>query len=299
MTELAGTASADDTDGFFGLVVGLYAAAVAAPAVAIGVALAWTTDPGALFVALLGSLTLVAGVVGRVGRRETVAVRLGATRWVWAAVVPPLGYLASLLAWDALLGGSPPGSVAGLALVGALAGLAAGIGLVTASHNRHAKALLADSPPIVAFSARAPERDRTLGKWAAGSMLVVSAAGFVAGILLHADLLQSLFQILFPIAAGFYGSLNERELRVSSAGLVTGSPVHKRLVPWKTFESYDVTDEAIVVRRAGWSAWGLRDVRRDATEVEDAEAVASALGEFLPRHERPGRCDPVRATRYG
>ncbi|UPV73143.1 hypothetical protein M0R89_11350 [Halorussus limi] len=276
---------ADATDGFFGLVVGLYAAAVAAPAVAIGVALAWTTDPGALFAVLLGPGTLVAAVVGWVGRRETVAVRLGATRWVWAAVALPFANLAALFGADLAGAEAPLGPVVGLALVGALAGLITSIGLVTASHNRHAKALLADAPPVVEFSARGPARDRRRAKWAAGSLLVVSSAGFVAGILLEFDLLQSLFQILFPIAAGFYGSLNERELRISPAGLVTGSPVHKRLLSWSTFESYDVTDEVLVVRRAGWSLWGLRDVRRDATEIEDPEAVAAALGEFLPRRE--------------
>jgi hypothetical protein len=285
MTELSHAGSSEDTDDFYGFVVGLYAATVAAPAVAIGVALAWTTDPGVLFFALLGSLTLVAGVVGWVGRRESLAVRLGGSRWVWAAIVLPFVNLVGLFVADLAGVETPLGSAAGVAFVGAVAGLLTSIGLVAASHNRHAKALLADAPPLAAFSARAPARDRRRAKWTAGGLLAVSAACLVAGILLQSDLLQLVFQLVAPMTAGFYGTTTAREIRVSSAGLVSGSPVHKHLVPWSNFESYDVTDEEIVVRRAGWSAWGLRDVRRDATEVEAPEEVTAALGEFLPRRE--------------
>ncbi|WP_135851787.1 hypothetical protein [Halorussus salinus] len=285
MTEPSHAVSSDDTDDFYGFVVGLYAATVAAPAVAIGVALVWTTDPGVLFFALLGSLTLVSGVLGRVGRRESLAVRLGGTRWIWAAIALPFANLVGLFVADLAGVEAPLGSAAGVALVGAVAGLFASIGLVAASHNRHAKALLADAPPTVEFSARAPARDRRRAKWVAGGLLAVSVVCLVAGILLQSDLLQLVFQLVAPMTAGFYGSTTAREIRVSSAGLVSGSPVHKHLVPWSNFESYDVTDDAIVVRRAGWSAWGLRDVRRDATEVEDPEEVAAALDRFLPRRE--------------
>jgi hypothetical protein len=98
-----GADAAEATDEFFGFIAGLYAAAVASPAVAA------TTDPGALFFVLLGSVVLVTGVVGWLGRRESLAVGLGATRWVWVAVALPLGYLAALFAAGVVRGGTPPG----------------------------------------------------------------------------------------------------------------------------------------------------------------------------------------------
>ncbi|WP_128477684.1 hypothetical protein [Halorussus pelagicus] len=275
----------DGTEGFFGFVVGLYAAAVAVPAVTIAFELAATPSPGTLFFVLLGSTVLVAYVVGLFGRRESLAVRLGGTRSVWAALVPPLGYLVALFVSEVVRGEAPPGAVAGVAFAGALAGLVAGLGLIVASHNRYVKARLADAPVDVAFSARAPKRDRTRIKWTVVALFVGGVLCFVGEILLHFDPLRWLFQLLVPMAAGLYGGTTEREIRISSAGLIAGSPAHKQLRPWSEFESYDVADDAVVVRRAGWSPWGLRDVRRDASDVEDPEAVADALGRFLPRHE--------------
>lgn len=274
---------ADGTDGFFGFVVGLYAAAVVAPAVTVVVAASTTTAPGALFAALLGTAAVVAGIAGWFGRRRSVAVRLGATRWVWAAMGIPLAYFGVLFAADPTRGAVLPEPVAWVALIGALAGLFTGLGLVTAAHNRHAKAVLADAPPEVEFAARAPERDRTLAKRAAGGLVAVGALGSAAEVLLAFDWFEWLTGMFVGLAASLAGMTNRRETRVSAAGLVAGTPTHERLLPWSAFESYDVTDDAIVVRRAGWSAWGLRDVRRDPADVDDPEAVADALGEFLPR----------------
>ncbi|NEU57430.1 hypothetical protein [Halorussus sp. MSC15.2] len=271
-------------DGFFGFVVGLYAAALVTPAVLVGVALWATTEPGVMFFVLLGTAVVVAGAVGRVARRESLAVRLGATRWVWAAIVVPLAYVSLPLVAD-LAGNTLPDPVGSVAILAAMFGLVGGIGLVAASHNRHAKAVLRDAPAAVEFEARAPERDRARAKRAAGGLFVAGTLGFVAGIHLDLDPLRWLFQILVPTAAGLYGATNEREVRVSEVGLVTGSPVHKRLRPWSAYESYDVTETAIVVRRAGWSPWGVRDVRRDPDDVDDPEAVAAALDRFLPLRE--------------
>lgn len=270
------------TDGFFGLVAGLYAAALVAPAVAIGVALRFSAAPGVLFFTLLGSTVVVAGAVGWPARRTALAVWLGQSPRMWTPLVLPFGYFGAL-ALPVLAGGeAPSGPVAALAVVGALAGVLVGAGLSTAARNRHAKAVLADAEELARFSASAPERDRRVGKWAFGGLLAVSVVGFGVSVVTGIEPLRWLFQIVTPLGASLFGMTTERRVAVTDAGLLVGNAVSKGVRPWSDFESYSVTEEAIVVRRAGWSARGLRDVRRDASEV-DREAVAAALGEFLPR----------------
>jgi hypothetical protein len=275
----------DGTDGFFGFVVGLYTAALVTPAVAIVVALGATTDPGVLFFTLLGTAVAVAGSVGLVARRESLAVRLGDSRWIWAAMGLPFLYFVGLFGLGVVRGEKPPSVVAGLAIVGALAGFIASIGFVAASHNRHTKAMTADAKELVRFTAPAPNRDRQVVEKVVIGLFAAGILGFIVGAAIGFDPLRWLFQMLVPMAAGLWGATTDRKIEVSDAGLVTGSPVHRRLRPWSAFESYDVTDEAIVIRRTGWSAWGLRDIRRDPNSVEDPEAVAAALGEFLPRRK--------------
>jgi hypothetical protein len=80
-----------DSDPFFGFLAGLYAAALAAPAVAIGVALLATADAGVLFFTLLATTVAVVAGVGWIASRRSIAVRLGGTRWSWLAVVLPFG----------------------------------------------------------------------------------------------------------------------------------------------------------------------------------------------------------------
>ena len=277
-----GDSTASDTDAFFGFLAGLYASALAAPAVAIAVALLVSSDPGVLYFALLGTVVVVSAVVGWVARRESLAVRLGATRWVWTAMALPFGHF-GLLAAVASRPGDAPRSVGGLALVGALAGFVVGVGLVVAAHNRHAKAVLADAEELANFTAPAPERDRRIAMWVVGGLFAVGILGFAGSVLLDFPPLRWLLQILVPTGAVLYGTTSPREVTVSDAGLVVGNPVSKRFSPWSAYESYAVTEESIVLTRARWSLWGLRDLRRDASEVENLETVSSALGKFLPR----------------
>lgn len=272
----------DETDGVFGLAAGLYAAALAAPAVAIGAALEATADPGVLFFALLGTVAVVGVAVGWPARRTGLAVRLGRRPLTWAPLVVPFGYFGVLVLADSSRGGDPPSAVAGLAVVGALAGVLAGACLAVAARNRHARAALADAEVLARFSAAAPERDRRAAKRTFAGLLAVSVVGFGASVAADAPPLRWLFQIATPLGASLFGATTERRVAVTEAGLVVGNAVSRGVRPWDQFESYAVTGEAIVVRRKGWSARGLRDVRRDATEVEDPDAVAAALGEFLP-----------------
>ncbi len=194
----------------------------------------------------------------------------------------PFLYFAGLFGAGVVRGEDPPGVVAGLAIVGALAGFLTSIGFVAASHNRHTKAMTADAEELVRFTAPAPNRDRRVVERVVAGLFVAGALGFAVGAAIGFDPLRWLFQMLVPMAPGLWGSTTDRNVVVSDAGVVTGNPAYKRFRPWSAFESYDVTDDAIVVRRAGWSAWGLRDLRRDPEAVDDSEEVAAALGKFFP-----------------
>ncbi|NHN57908.1 MULTISPECIES: hypothetical protein [Halorussus] len=272
----------DGTDSFFGFLVGLYAAALAAPAATIGVALAATTDAPVLFGTFLvvGVVAVAAGA--RVGGRRAIAVRLGDTRWSWLAPLAGLAYLGVLLAV-----GDGPGSTAvvWLSLLGALGGCLVGAGLVFAGHNRHAKAVLAESARVVEFSARGPARDRKRVHWAVGALMLGGMVGLAATVALERPSLRWVFHLLVAAGAGLVGVTTERTFAVADAGVRIGTPVHKRVRPWARFESYSLTDDALVLHHGGWSAWGLRDVRRDPADVDDLDAVAAVLDEHLPRKE--------------
>lgn len=270
-------------DGFFGFLVGLYAAALVAPAVTVGVALGVTTDPGALYLTLLGAAVVTTAAVGYLGRSERLAVRLGRTRWVWTAVVVPFGYGALLLL--AAVEGAPSAAVA-VSMLGTIGGAFVGTGLAVAAHNRHAKAAVADAEEYARFDARRPERERTLVTSAVVLLMGGGMAGFLASFVVELEPLRWLFYLAIGGGTALTGANAERTVAVTDAGLLVGNPLHKRLRPWSAFESYSLTDDALVVHRAEWSPWGVRDVRCDPAEVESLDAVADALAAVLPGRER-------------
>lgn len=276
------TDGTDETDGFFGFVAGLYVAALVAPAIAIGVALRVTTDPGTLYLTLLGSVTTVAVGVGWTTRRESLAVYLGGNRWAWTAIVVPFAYLVALLSVFST-GSDLPEVVSGLAFLGAISGTLIGLGLVVAIHNRYSKAVLRDAEEYARWTARAPERDRRIARGGAVAVFVLGVSGFVASAILGFAPLRWAANVLVPTAVGFLGATDERTLAASDAGLVVKRPLHRRIRPWSDYESYSVSDDALVVHRAGWSAWGLRDVRCGVHDVDDVGNVEAALAEFLLR----------------
>lgn len=271
--------SGDGVDRFFGFLVGLYAAALAAPVTTVGVALAVTADAAALFATFLCVTVAVVAGVAVVARRESVAVRLGGTRWSWLV---PLGGAVHVAVLLAASGGPVSGAVVGVSMLGALATVVTGFGLVCAAHNRHARDVVAGSTRCVEFSARGPERDRRLTNWAVGALMLGGMAGLAASVAFDVESTRWLFHLLVGAGAGLMGASVERTFVVTDAGLRVGTPVHKRIRPWAAFEGYSLTDDALVLHRAGWSAWGLRDVRRDPDEIEDLSAVAATLDEFLP-----------------
>jgi len=276
--------SLDGTDEFFGFLVGLYAAVLVAPTTVAAVALGVTTDGATLYPVMLGSVAATVTVVGYLARSERLAVRLGSTPWVWLATVVPAGYAVTLVV--GVSNGGVPAGVLGVSMLAVLAGVFVGMGLAVAARNRHAKAVVSAAEEYARFEARGPERDRRVAKWTVGLLLVGGMVGFATSVLVPGlEAFRWLFNLSIAGGAGLNGALAERTVAVTDAGLLTGNPVVKRVRPWSAFESYEVTDDAVVVRHAGWSAWGLRDVRRDRADVADVAAVEAALGRALPRRE--------------
>ncbi|WP_132057507.1 hypothetical protein [Halorussus amylolyticus] len=275
-------ATTESTDAFFGLLAGLYVAALVVPAVTLGLAVGVTTDAAALFFAVLGTTVGVTAAVGWVARDESLAVRLGSTRWVWLAPIVGFGFGAALM-FGSIGGGVGSSASVGVAMLGMLAGAAVGTGLAVAAQNRHVKAVLADAEESARFRARGPERDRRITNWAVVVLMGGGMIGLLVSFATEYGSLQWLFNLLVPLGAGLIGATTERTFAVTDAGLLVAMPVHKRIVSWSAFDSYSVTDDALVLHRAGWSARGLRDVRRDLDEIEDLDGVTAALDEHLPR----------------
>lgn len=267
------------TDGVFGFIAGLYAAALAAPAVAILASFGLTDDPATLFFSFLGSAISFGGVVGWTARRESVAVSLGRTKWVWLAVVAPFGYGVFMLAG---ISAGLRGAFVGIAIVGMILSMFTGMGFAVAAQNRYAKATLRGREEYVRFNARGPKRDRTLAMWGIAVFSIIGFAGFFAAIFADIEFAEN-FYLLFPMASGLLGSTSKKTFAVTDAGFLTDQSVHKNLQSWSNFESFSVREDAIILHRAGWSVFGLRDIRRDPADIEDLEEVEQALAKFLSR----------------
>ena len=273
-----------ETDGFFGFLVGLYAAALVAPAVTVGVALRVTTDAAALYLTLLGTAVVTTASVGYLARSERLAVRLGrVTGWVWAAAVVPFGYGALLFVIGAEGGSSVAVAASMLVTIG---GLFVGMGLAAAAHNRHAKAAIADAEEYARFDARRPARERTLVTVAVGLLMSVGAVGFLASFVVELESFRWLFNLCIAAGAALVGANAERTVAVTDSGLLVGNPIHKRLRPWSAFESFSLSRDSLVIHRAKWSPRGVRDVRCDPAEIENLDAVEDALATVLPRRGR-------------
>lgn len=276
-----GSASASP-DVLYAVVVGLYAAALVAPLLAAAVGVGVGADPGGVFLALLAGVAGVATLAGYlVARSPGFAVRVGGSWLASAAMVAPFAYLAPLVADVATGAVSVPPAVVLLSLLGAVSGLFLGIGVMAASHNRHAAATLVGATTDAEWAAPWPRRRRRAGRAAAVGLVVLGGAGLVGSTLVALDPLRWLFQSLVPLGAVLFVATNGRTYRATDAGLVSVAPVHRRTRPWSSFSAFSVDGDALVVHRPGLSP----AVRCDLSAVEDRGAVREALARYLPERE--------------
>lgn len=74
------------------------------------------------------------------------------------------------------------------------------------------------------------------------------------------------------------GAANPQTFRVTDAGLVVERPLQRRLRPWSAFAGYTLTDDALVVHL---TAWWRPDHRCDRADIEDVDAVVTALDDAV------------------
>lgn len=271
--------SPERPDTFFGLVAGLYVAALVSPALLVTVAVWLTSDPALLYVGLLGIVTAVTGLAGwRVSRWRGLAEGLGRTSLAWLLPLLGLlsvgGYFAVATVIDA---------ASGVAIAGFFTGMLAmllGFGLLAMSRTRYAKAVVDEDTIELEFEAAWPERRRLWVMTVAVALLVASAVTLALRALgvIHWDVNLIGFA---PGIAGVALSLGtERTYRVTPVGLERRMPALRQFHAWDSFSGFSVTEDALVVHRR--QSWRL-DFRCARDDLADLDAVVATLEQHLDR----------------
>ncbi|GGN97534.1 MULTISPECIES: hypothetical protein [Haloarcula] len=261
-----------DADPLFGVVSGAYLALLCVPPVVLVVSRLVTGSPAALYGTALVTFAAVtgAGWLG-IARWDGLAVRLGRTAVRWLPAVVPVGYA---LGGFASLGQT--GVVGVLAFFFGLVAMLFGFALGVMARTRYADAVTADATTDCEFTAGWPERARRRLLVVAGSLVTVTAVGFVAGLLTDRFWLQLASQVLFPVGLVLVTGSEERTYTVSEAGLEHRLPVARRLFPWSAFDGYTRTDDALVLHRS----WRV-DTRIALADLSDPDAVDAAFARYL------------------
>lgn len=163
--------------------------------------------------------------------------------------------------------------------VGSILGGSAALAAVAVAGGLRTDRARAESERVVAWRARPADRPswwvRTLG--IAGGVAVLAVGGLLA-------IRGAGPEVWVPVVAfGAVGTLvvrreaRRRAYAAVDAGLIRA----RRLTPWRAFESYAVTDSAIVLVRPGLRA----DVRIDRADLADEAAVVAALDRHVSARE--------------
>ncbi|WP_340100714.1 hypothetical protein [Salinibaculum salinum] len=266
-------------DDVFAVVTGLYAALLVAPLVTAGVTRV-VGDPAVLYLVFLGGLVFTVAVAAIAVRRiRGLPVRLGSTRKRWLPALVAPGTVA--VAGAILVGTGQYSSADGLlGTVAAVGGFAAGGILGIMARSRYSKAITELAESHATWRAAWSDRRRR-------PMQLLGALGVAGGIVAFGvpvvwnhPFLQPLANVLIPMGAVVFTFGQARTYHATSAGLEQQMPAARALYEWDHFEGYTVAEDAIVLhRRAPWRLPLIYD--RD--DIDDEEAVVSALDQYLPR----------------
>ena len=281
----------EQLDGRFGLVAGLYVAALLSPALLL-IVIPWLG---------LASWPVALGSLGAVGAVLTITVAWTVSRqsefvaWfdsAWIAfLVPAVGilpmsfYLFHFFLFVAFavtdLQADTTANLVGF--VGFFLGIVAtllGEYLVLRARTQLANATVDDTDVVVEWTAGWPRRARL---WFMGGTLAV--IGLLAGLAFWRLEWRAVTTVLpfgTVLMIVLSSMVSERTYRATSVGLEQRREgrwfVSRRLIPWSRFDDFSVTDDAIVLHRA----LPHIDVRCRRYLIDD-EAVVAALKDHLDR----------------
>lgn len=264
-------------DTTYAFAVGLYAGVVGGP-VAVLAASPWVQGAGALYVALLVTVTGFATAVGwAASRTPGLAVRLGRRKAVWLFVVVPFAWVAGLAGAEAA-GVEPPSLAVLLAMLATAGGTLLALAVAAMSRTRYADAATRTATELAAWEARWPKRWRQAAIAVVLGSFVVGAVGIAAEAVFGVeDAGTAYFVALFavPLASA---TTAPRTFRATDAGLVVERPHQRQFRPWSAIAGYELTAAALVVRP---TAWWRPAYRCDRADVDDVEAVTAALDDAL------------------
>jgi hypothetical protein len=229
--------------------------------------------PGADAVAYLG-VFVGTFAVALAGARSARDLERSIAGWVAVATfVPPVAAFAWFVhsAVDA-------GVVLPASGVGSVAAASAGVAVLVASEIR-LRDRTERATEYARFEARMAPRARN--RFVA-AFAVVGVGWLAVGIALVAVSGADEFGTFAASFGGLAGGLAalgaERDVRITDEGFRES----RRFQEWESFESFEVTEDAVVLHRRGWR-WSQRFDRED---VDDPAAVERALGRFLQKRSR-------------
>ena len=260
-------------DTLYAFVAGLYVAILLTPISVLGISTV-TADGGVLYVSFLCSITVFATVAGwLISHTAGLAVRLRCHDMIWLLVAVPFVPFVGVFAAAAGIGITPPGIAVVLAIVTMAGGMFTGLPLVTMSRNRYTTAALADSTEIIEWEARWPKRWRWVSIGAMGIAIIGGTAGIIAQVVFGVDWAGDLY-LLLVVWAPLAGMTNPRTFRVTDVGLAVERPLQHRFRPWTAYDSYTITDEALVIHP---TAWWRPKLRCDRSDIGDIDGAIAAL----------------------
>ncbi|AQL43702.1 hypothetical protein BV210_13755 [Halorientalis sp. IM1011] len=267
--------SPDRPDPFFAFVAGLYVALLVAPALVAAMAVALPADPSVLYLSFLAALTVVTAVsTVAIGRLHGLPQRLGASRLVWMLAVVPIVAAATYFVSLHLVGGV---GIAGLFL--SLVGFVVGVGLVAMSRTRYVRAAVDTDTVRVEWKAGWPQPLRTRLQVGAAALYFGGMALLFGGEFVGLGSYGWLGAVAFVPGGAAMGWGQPQRYRLSAIGIDRSNHIHRRLYEWDAFESFSVTDDAVILRRSGprpaFRCW--------REEIDDEAELLDALDDHLPR----------------
>lgn len=238
--------------------------------------LAGVTAPALPPLALPVALAALGFVTGAFAAdRSSLFDRIGDLQGNWPGAVAvfllPVLLLAATLAETGFLG-TDLGDL--LPLAGSAVALVGALLVAHATERRRVDRVLAESDVCVRLPGRYTYVRREYGR-----LLLVGLVAYLAllaGLFTVSGMDSFLLISQAALLSVGWSLVRNHDFVVTTEGLVQGVSV----TPWDRFESYELTDDYLVLHHSGWGRGRYR-LPREA--VDDEDAALDALARFLPR----------------